>query len=158
MVLISLALPRANIELVKGRLVQTVNNYRMLWVITQSANLDARSAGASGSFPADATNGWSNAVVPKYIQDKTFRAFLAVDGKISNATVYRVSGTNDSNTVFLATANLSSNGVSNKPPFGLKGGALVTLGGDALVIFGTNISNYKECWTKLIWPIQTVQP
>jgi hypothetical protein len=157
LILVSLALPSAGHSINKGPLVKTLINYRKLFIVTQCADNENVSIGGKGAFPGIATNGWSNALVTNYISASDFRTLLSVNGEISNTTIYKVTRTNDPRTVFLATANLSSNGVSNKPPFGLKGGALVTVGGSAIKVTGTNTSKIKD-WNELIWLTNTVQP
>ena len=141
----------------KSPIAQTLSNYRKLFILTSSADSDDLAHGGRGAFPGSATNGWSNALVTNYISASDFRTLLTVNGKTSNTTIYKVTRTNDPMTVFLATANLSSNGVINKPPFGLKGGAMISVSGMIIRVYGTNTSKIED-WNKLIWLTNTVQP
>ena len=86
-VLAALALPAVTGALVKGQITQTTSNYRQLYVLTQSANLDSQQAGGAGAFPGDqgtngqlGTNGWYNALVSNYCSSNTFNSLLAVKG------------------------------------------------------------------------------
>lgn len=157
-VLAALSLPAVTGALTKGQITQTVSNYRQLSLLTQSASFDLQTAGGAGAFPGDIGNSftnWSNAVVPSYCSIQTFKNLLMVKGTSSNTTIYNVGSSSDSATVFLATANVSSNGVANVAPYNNKGGAVVTVGGQALLITGTNmliLSNNGVSWTSTVGP------
>jgi prepilin-type N-terminal cleavage/methylation domain-containing protein len=146
-VLASLALPAITGALVKGQITQTTSNYRQLYILTQSANLDIQGAGGSGAFPGD-TNNWQSALVSNYCSKATFSNLVTVKGAASNTLVYNAGSTNDSATVFLSTANVASNGVTAVLPYSLKGGSVVTLGGSAISVTGTNTNGL----TGLAWP------
>ena len=144
-ILASLALPAVTGALVKGQITQTVSNYRQLYVLTQSASLDSQTAGGVGAFPGDVSNSvtaWSNALVPAYASANTFQALGSVKGIATNTMVWYVKSSEDPATMFLGTAGLSGSttnltlGASG--PYGAKGGAIVTLGGQALNVTGTN--------------------
>ena len=144
-ILASLALPAVTGALVKGQITQTVSNYRQLYVLTQSASLDNQTAGGSGAFPGDVTNGvtgWSNALVPAYCSSNTFSSMGSVKGQATNTQVWPVKSSDDPATLFLGTVGIS--GSSNQltmnasGPYGNKGGAYVTIGGSAVSITGTN--------------------
>lgn len=144
-VLASLALPAVTGALVKGQITQTTSNYRQLYVLTQSANLDLQSAGQAGAFPGDLSNSvqnWSNALVPNYCSSNTFASLGAVKGHGTNTTVWNVTANDDPSTVFLATAGISGNSntftLGASGPYQAKGGSLVTVGGSAVTIVGTN--------------------
>ena len=110
-VLASLALPAVTGALAKGQITQTTSNYRQLYVLTQSANLDSQSGGGSGAFPGDVSNSianWSNALVPNYCSATTFNSLGAVKGQATNTTVYYVKGSDDPATMFLSTAGTVS--------------------------------------------------
>ena len=157
-VLASLSLPAVTGALVKGQIVQTVSNYRQLCLLTQSASFDSQTSGGPGAYPADVGNSfsnWSNALVSNYCSSQTFKNMLTVKGASTNTTVYQVGSANDPFTVFLACANLSSNAVSSAPPYGIKGGAFVTVGGQAVSVTGTN---NLALTNGMIWVSATVAP
>ena len=144
-VLASLALPAVTGALAKGQITQTTSNYRQLYVLTQSASLDSQSSGGAGAFPGDVGNQvqpWSNALVPNYCSATTFQSLGSVKGQGSNTTVWYVKGSDDSPTVFLSTAGISGTSsnlaFASTGPYGAKGGALVTVGGSAISLTGSN--------------------
>ena len=143
-ILASLALPAVTGALVKGQISQTVSNYRQLYVLTQSASLDSQTAGGAGAFPGDVTNiaNWSNALVPAYGSANTFQTLVSVKGIATNTSVWLVKTSEDPSTVFLSTAGLTGTATNFTlgagGPYGNKGGAIVTLGGQALSVTGTN--------------------
>lgn len=139
-VLASLALPAITGALVKGQITQTTSNYRQLYILTQSANLDIQGAGGAGAFPGDNTNagGWQSALVSNYCSLATFSNLVTVKGLPGNTLVYTVGSTNDSSAIFLSTLNLTASGVGAGLPYGLKGASAVTLGGSAVSVTGTN--------------------
>jgi prepilin-type N-terminal cleavage/methylation domain-containing protein len=140
-VLASLSLPAITGALVKGQIVQTMSNYRQLYLLTQGASFDSQTSGGAGAFPGDVSNSignWSNALVSNYCSGSTFNNLISVKGKSTNTAVYAVGSANDFSTVFLACANLASNGVGSSAPYGVKGGAFVTIGGQAVTVTGTN--------------------
>lgn len=147
-VLAALALPAVTSALVKGQIIQTTSNYRQLYVLTQSASLDSQQAGGSGAFPGDqtngtalGTNGWYNALVSNYCSSNTFNNLLTVKGSTANSSVQLVPSTGQPIDIFICTANLTNTGVQNALPYNLKGAALVTLGGSAVSITGTNFNS-----------------
>lgn len=139
-VLASLALPAITGALVKGQITQTTSNYRQLYILTQSANLDIQGAGGVGAFPADVTNalGWRSALVSNYCSAVTFSNLVSVKGLPANTLVYTVGSTNEPTAIFLTTANLTASGVGTGLPYALKGASAVTLGGSAISVTGTN--------------------
>lgn len=138
-VLASLALPAITGALVKGQITQTTSNYRQLYLLTQSANLDSQSSGGTGAFPGDSTNTtWQSALVSNYCSLATFSNLVSVKGSPANTLVYPVGSTNDQMSVFLSTANITSAGVGGGLPYALKGGSVVTLSGSAISVTGTN--------------------
>ncbi|MCX6959938.1 MAG: type II secretion system protein [Verrucomicrobia bacterium] len=139
-VLASLALPAITGALVKGQITQTTSNYRQLYILTQSANLDIQGAGGAGAFPGDVTNAaaWQTALVSNYCSRATFSNLVTVKGLPGNTLVYPVGSTNDSMAIFLSTLNLTGTGVGTGLPYGQKGASAVTLGGSAISVTGTN--------------------
>lgn len=139
-VLASLALPAITGALVKGQITQTTSNYRQLYILTQSANIDIQTFGGAGAFPGDITNagGWQGALVSNYCSLATFSNLVSVKGLPANTLVYTVGSTNDSTAIFLSTANLTVSGVQPQLPYALKGASAVTLGGSAISVTGTN--------------------
>jgi prepilin-type N-terminal cleavage/methylation domain-containing protein len=144
-ILASLALPAVTGALAKGQITQTTSNYRQLYVLTQSASLDSQTAGGAGAFPGDVSNSvtsWSNALVPNYCSASTFNNLGAVKGQATNTTVYYAKSSDDPATIFLCTAGISGTTTNltfaTTGPYGAKGGAVVTIGGSAISLTGTN--------------------
>jgi prepilin-type N-terminal cleavage/methylation domain-containing protein len=144
-VLASLALPAITGALAKGQITQTTSNYRQLYVLTQSASLDSQTAGGAGAFPGDLSNSvanWSNALVPNYCSATTFNNLGVVKAQRTNTTVWYVSGNSDPSTMFLCTAGISATSsnlaFAATGPYAAKGGSLVTCGGSAISLTGTN--------------------
>jgi prepilin-type N-terminal cleavage/methylation domain-containing protein len=136
-VLAALALPSITGALTKGQITQTTSNYRQLYILTQSANLDIQGAGGNGAFPGD-TNNWQAALVPNYCSQVTYSNLVTVRGAAANTLVYPVNANSDTMAVFLSTANITSAGVSSNAPYSIKGGSVVTFGGSAISVTGTN--------------------
>ena len=151
-VLASLALPAITGALVKGQITQTTSNYRQLYILTQSANLDIQGAGGAGAFPGDLSNSignWQTALVSNYCSRATFSNLISVKGLPANTTVWFGGSTNDSATTFLSTLNIATAGVVGTGlPYGQKGGSVVTLGGSAISVTGTN----TNALIGLTWP------
>jgi prepilin-type N-terminal cleavage/methylation domain-containing protein len=144
-ILASLALPAVTGALAKGQITQTTSNYRQLYVLTQSASLDSQTAGGPGAFPGDVSNSvtsWSNALVPNYCSASTFNNLGSVKGQAANTTVFYVTSSSDPATAFLVTAGITASSTNlafaSTGPYGAKGGALVTVGGSAISLTGTN--------------------
>ncbi len=145
-ILASLALPAVTGALAKGQITQTTSNYRQLYVLTQSASLDSQTAGGVGAFPGDFSNSqvnsWSNALVPNYCSASTFNNLGSVKGQAANTTVFYVTSSSDPATAFLVTAGITASSTNlafaSTGPYGAKGGALVTVGGSAISLTGTN--------------------
>jgi prepilin-type N-terminal cleavage/methylation domain-containing protein len=143
-VLASLALPAITGALVKGQITQTTSNYRQIYILTQSASLDAQSDGTTNAgFPGDigGVANWSNGMAG-YISNNALSNLLSVKGSSANTIVYNVPSTGNSLNVFIATANIGGTpaAVSNSLPYFQKGAALVTVGGSAISVTGTNIN------------------
>jgi len=146
-VLASLALPAITGALVKGQITQTMSNYRQLYIMSMSASLDSTASGASNnSFPGDGSSiaAWSNAIVPNYLSGQVFNNLLSVKGSSANTLVYQATAAGNSSDVMLSTANLTGTSnsatVNNAAPYFLKGGALVTVTGQAISVTGTNVT------------------
>lgn len=144
-ILAGLALPAITGAMVKGQIAQTVSNYRQLYILTQSASLDNQQAGGPGAFPGDITNGttFSNTLVPAYCTANTYQTLGTVKGDTTNTSLWGVKSSTDAqNAVFLSTAGITAAttnlALGTNGPYGSKGGAIVTLGGQALNITGTN--------------------
>ena len=148
-VLASLALPAITGALVKGQITQTTSNYRQLYILTQTASLDNQQAGTTNAgFPGDVGGaaGWSNGLINAgYISNTAFVSLFNVKGIPNTTAVYGVGSGSGSQDVFLSTANISNNAVANVAPYNLKGGSLVTVGGAAYSVTGTNLNtnNYS---------------
>ena len=151
--LASLALPAITSAMVKGKLTQAMSNYRQLYIVTQEASLDAQSSGSTNPiWPGDAggsTSTWAAALTngSNYISDATFNTLMTIPGAgITGTVVQSVSANSQPNDVFINSANLTNTGViAGSTLFSGKGGALVTCGGQAVVIMGTNLNtnNYS---------------
>ena len=145
--------------LAKGRITGVIGNYHNLFISTQNASMDAQNAGSAGAFPGDLTaasvSSWSTNLIPAYMSASQFSNSLVILGKATNTTVYSVGATNDSTTVFLACANLSSNGVGLGSPFGKYGGAFITMSGQGIVVNGTNAAAVAQL-TNAVWITQTL--
>lgn len=143
-VLASLALPAITGALVKGQITQTTSNYRQIYILTQSASLDAQQSGLTNfGFPGDigGVANWSNGLVNGgYISNNALSNLLSVKGTTANSAVFNVGSSGNSLNVFIATANVSNGTVQNVLPYNLKGAALVTVGGSANSIIGTNVN------------------
>jgi len=162
-ILASLALPAVTGALVKGQITQTMSNYRQLYLATQSASMDAQTSGSTNmGFPADISPNcslaqWSAGLVPTYLSSNTFNSLIMVKGLSNNTLVYAVGASNDPSTVFIGTANITANTsggtVDNKAPYFTKGGAFVTMGGQAISVVGTNSPQL----TNVTWITTTIQ-
>jgi len=152
-VLASLALPAITGALVKGQITQTTSNYRQLYILTQTASLDNQTAGtAIAGFPADLTSnslaGWSNGLINGgYITNTAFANLWNVQGKTNTSALnVGVGSGSGSQNVFICTANITTTpGTSvttfaGGQPYQLKGGAVVTVGGAAFSVVGTNLN------------------
>jgi len=143
-VLASLALPAITGALVKGQITQTTSNYRQVYILTQSASLDAQQSGLTNAgFPGDigGVTAWSNGLVNGgYISNNALSNLLSVKGTTANSSVFNVGSSGNTLNVFISTANVSNGTVQNILPYNLKGAALVTVGGSAVSIVGTNVN------------------
>ena len=143
-VLASLALPAITGALVKGQITQTTSNYRQIYILTQSASLDAQQSGLTNfGFPGDigGVANWSNGLVNGgYISNNALSNLLSVKGTTTNTSVYNVGTAGNPLNVFISTANISNGVISNVLPYNLKGAALVTVGGSAISVVGTNVN------------------
>ena len=150
-ILASLALPAITSALTKGKITQTVSNYRQLYIVTQSASLDNQTAGTTNAgFPGDvgSSNAWIAGLTNgNYLSPSTFSNMFNVQG-ISNTTVVYLVASGSSNTdVFLSTANIPAGVVTNVAPYKMNGAALVTVGGSAIMITGTNYNVNSAQWS-----------
>ena len=148
-ILASLALPSITGALVKAKLTQCMSNYKQLYTSTLTASLDAQSSGSTNPvWPGDeggSTNAWAQALTnnSNYLNPSTFNSMMTVPGTTSTTStvIQMVSGNSQPNNAFLNSANMSNSGVvSGSTMFSGKGGAVVTVGGQALIIMGTNIN------------------
>ena len=148
-ILASLALPSITGALVKAKLTQCMSNYKQLYTSTLQASLDAQSSGSTNPvWPGDAggsTNTWAAALTnnSNYISPSMFNSMLAVPGTTSTTStvIQSVSANSQPIDAFLNSANLTNTGtISTSQLFSGKGGAVVTVGGQALIIMGTNIN------------------
>jgi len=150
-ILASLALPAITSALTKGKITQTVSNYRQLYIVTQSASLDNQTAGTTNAgFPADVggtaalwLQGLTNG---NYLSPANYSNLFNVAG-VSNTTLVYMVGAGSSNTdAFLSSANLSNGTFNSNPPYKFLGAAVVTVGGAAIQINGTNYNTNSIQW------------
>ena len=146
-VLASLALPAITGALVKGQITQTMSNYRQLYIVSQSAELDASSTGATnGGFPGSCGSvaTWSNVLVPAYLSQQSFQNLYNVKGLAANSACWNGTPSSNSSGVMICTANLTGNSntatLNNSAPYNLKGAAVVNVSGQAVSVTGTNVS------------------
>jgi prepilin-type N-terminal cleavage/methylation domain-containing protein len=150
-ILASLALPSITGALLKAKLTQCMSNYKQLYTVTTQASLDAQSSGSTNPvWPGD-TGGsvalWASALTnnSNYISPSTFTALMTVPGTTTTnqTAVAAVKADSSPINIFISSANLTNTGVnaSYTPAiFSGKGGALITVGGSAVVIMGTNFN------------------
>ena len=154
-ILAGLTLQNLPAIIAKGQITGTMGNYRQIYMATQNASLEAQTAGSTNAgFPADigGVEAWSNSIISNnYLSDKTFAKMMSVKGNVANTKVYNVGSTNDPNTVFIACANLSANGVAPSPAYGSYGGAFVTLSGQAVTVNGSNAIAQMALTNGIIW-------
>jgi prepilin-type N-terminal cleavage/methylation domain-containing protein len=143
-VLASLALPAITGALVKGQITQTTSNYRQLYILTQQASLDSQQNGTTNAgFPGDCggSNNWNGSLVSNgYITAGALSNLLSVKGTVANTVVTNVTANGNTLNVFICTANIAGGTVANTAPYNLKGGSLVTVGGSAISVVGTNLN------------------
>jgi len=150
-ILASLALPSITGALVKAKLTQCMSNYKQLYTATMQASLDAQSSGITNPIWPGDTGGsvalWATALTngSNYLNPTTFITLMTVPGTTTTnqTSVTNVSGNSAPNNVFICSANLGATGVNptyTPAIFSGKGGALVTVGGQAIVLMGTNIN------------------
>jgi prepilin-type N-terminal cleavage/methylation domain-containing protein len=151
-ILASLALPAITSALTKGKIAQTVSNYRQLYIVTQSASLDNQTAGLNNAgFPADLTNptaaGWQAGLTNgNYLTPGSFSNLFNVQGKTTNTSVQIVGANSQPTDVFLYTSGFTNSGTYTGP-YSSNGAALVTVGGSALLIIGTNYNTNNFSFT-----------
>jgi prepilin-type N-terminal cleavage/methylation domain-containing protein len=143
-ILASLALPAITGALTKGKIMQTVSNYRQLYVLTQSASLDNQTAGTTNAgFPGDVGSValWETGLTNGYVTGGTFTNLLNVGGVSSTTLVQLVMSSSSNNDIFLCTTNITSAGVTTNLPYKQAGGAIVTVGGSSYMVVGTNLNS-----------------
>jgi len=150
-VLASLALPAVTGALVKGQITQTTSNYRQLYILTQTASLDNQQAGTTNAgFPGEVGGlaNWSNGLINGgYITNTAFNSLWSVKGNSANTVAYTVSSSSQPLDVFICTKNVDGGTITDVEPYKLKGAALVTVGGSAISIVGTNINTNNYVWS-----------
>lgn len=162
-ILAGLILPNVQTALFKAEMTKTMSNYKQLYTATQTAAMDGITSGQNLGFPGDlTTNGapsladWYGELTNGYLTPSILNSLMMVKGSIANTKVYGVSSSSDPSSVFITTANLSQQqgqaGVQNVAPYFLKGAVLVTSGGQAMTITGTNTTQLTNVqgWTNPI--------
>jgi prepilin-type N-terminal cleavage/methylation domain-containing protein len=151
-VLASLALPAITGALAKGQIAQTMSNYRQVYILTQAASLDSQQNGGNSLFPGDTNGGaalgvnWYTNLVPNYISSGAFTNLVTVKGGTTNTSVWvgATPANGDPSAIFLSAGSGITVGASGKYDgtgiYGKAGTALVTVGGSAASITGTNIA------------------
>jgi prepilin-type N-terminal cleavage/methylation domain-containing protein len=148
-VLASLALPAISGALAKGQIASTSSNFRQIYILTQSATLDSVQNGGSSMFPGDTGSGgasWFTNLIPAYISGGAFTNLISVKNIRTNTFVW-VGATpekGDPGSIFLSGGSGITAGAggayNGQGPYGRSGTALVTVGGSAYSIVGTNVS------------------
>jgi prepilin-type N-terminal cleavage/methylation domain-containing protein len=151
-VLASLALPAITGALVKGQITQTTSNYRQLYILTQTASLDNQQAGTTNAgFPGEVGGvaNWSNGLINGgYITNTAFNSLWSVKGNPANTVAYNVSSSSQPLAVFICTKNVDGGTIAaTAEPYKDKGAALVTVGGSAISIVGTNLNTNNYVWS-----------
>jgi hypothetical protein len=148
-ILASLALPSITGALNKAKLTQCMSNYKQLYLATFTASLDAQNAGLTNPvWPGDAGGSlaiWSAYLTnnSNYLTPTIYTTLMTVPGTTgtTSTVVQSVTGSGSPNNAFINSANLTNTGVVvGTTLFSGKGGAVVTAGGQAIVIMGTNIN------------------
>lgn len=161
-ILASFAVPAVTGALVKGQMIQSVNNGRQLQQLTQINALDSTTTGDASIIGWPASNSWQNWVgglANSVSQNDVARLFSAA-GVIatwpnggtapdkSAFNVYQVTEASGGDTVFLTTANwimpITGNGpalVKTSLPYGDKGFVVIRKGGDAQPFLGRQAGN-----------------
>jgi prepilin-type N-terminal cleavage/methylation domain-containing protein len=157
-ILASLALPSIASAITRGQITQTVSNYRQLYIVTQTASMDAQAAGSTNAgFPSDigGVDAWSNSLVKGgYLTAPTFYKLMQVKGGITNSYVYNVGSSDTPETVFITCSNLKGGTISLDSAYGGKGGAFVTLGGSAIAVIGSNSIAKSSLTNGVTWPTE----
>jgi prepilin-type N-terminal cleavage/methylation domain-containing protein len=149
-VLASLALPAITGALVKGQITQTTSNYRQVYILTQSASLDSQQNGGNSLFPGSSNSGaaswYTNLTQGGYISEGALKNLVDVKNQVGSTFVWigATPDNNDPSAVFLSSGSGITAGAGGKydgTGVYTKGGcALVTVGGSAISIVGTNVA------------------
>jgi len=150
-ILASLAIPAVTGALVKGQLVQTMNNARQLQLATQMMTLDTQNAGgdglewtstnsAGGTQAASLQVYFSALTNNNYLTQADLRKVLSAPGKAVTGTTFgagniafqffEVSEQSPSDQPLLVTANWSQGGLTTSPPYAKKGFVVYKKGGE----------------------------
>jgi prepilin-type N-terminal cleavage/methylation domain-containing protein len=150
-ILASLAIPAVTGALVKGQLVQTMNNGRQIQLATQMMTLDTQNAGGDGlEWTSTNSSGGTEAVSlsvyfaaltnNNYLTQADLRKVLSAPGKaVTGATfgsgniafkIFEVNEQSPSDQVLLVTANWAQGGLTSDAPYAKKGFVFYTKSGE----------------------------
>ena len=169
-ILASLAIPAVTGALARGQMTQTLSNLKQLHLVAQTMALDATTTGDTNlGWPGDLGAGspswsiWVSNAVPNYIKTNDMAKLLSAPGitVAANASLgglspgvvggravllYRVSETNDNNTVLFTSSNFTNAAppvapAANALPYGDKGFVVFRKGGDGAVLQARQATN-----------------
>jgi len=151
-ILASLAVPAVMNAMVKGQMMQTLNNGRQLHIATQGMALDGTTSGDTNlGWPGDTGSQWANwatNLVPSYMSTNDFAKMISAPGVIANpelapnsqtksaVKIYTVTENSDGGTIFLTTQNYTFNTplTGTNKPYGDKGFIVFRKAGDGTVL------------------------
>jgi prepilin-type N-terminal cleavage/methylation domain-containing protein len=156
-VLASLALPAITGALARGKLTQTMNNYRQLYVFTLNAQNDADVAGNTNQgfpFRCGGTANWSNGLINGgYLNATSMSNLLTAGGSADFTTVNAAAEPNETNNmVFIYCKGMTASSPTNAA-YQAKGGCFVTGQGQAVMVAGTNAASLSLLTNNgVTWP------
>jgi prepilin-type N-terminal cleavage/methylation domain-containing protein len=156
-ILASLALPAIAGALARGKITQTMNNYRQLYLFTLQADNDAQVAGVTNQGFPGAVGGvanWSNGLIQGgYCNSTNMINLLKVANDVANTTVSDTAAANpQTNMVFIYCTGMTSTEPASKA-FSKNGGCFVTAQGQAVNVAGTNPAAVSLLTNNgVIWP------
>jgi len=156
-ILASLALPAIAGALARGKITQTMNNYRQLYLFTLQADNDAQVAGVTNQgFPGTVGGvaNWSNGLIQGgYCNSTNMLNLLSAAGTPANSTVSDIAiASPQTNMVFIYCTGMSAT-VASSTAFTKNGGCFVTAQGQAVNVAGTNPAALALLTNNgVIWP------
>lgn len=168
-IMASLALPHIMTALVKGQMLQTLNNERQLYLATQAMAMDAATSNAVNvGWPGDMASpsfaAWATALCSGYLSTTDFCKFCSAPGVIvptdkipttiseTAFNGYALQEESEGNAIFLITRNavLHGSGADTSvtfdaaaKPYGNKGCVIIHRGGDATILLPNQATNTR---------------